>query len=365
MKAGQDTQTIHAYKTFHRDDEGLTGQYPAIREIKVEGHIPELKTIIELFMGMADTEDLRGRGDRGDMSKMPSEPMRNAAGASMMFGNAALPFKDIVRNFDRFTMSTIQSLVGFNRGAQSDQGQGVRLRRHRPGRDLAGGEGDARHAARPARQHDDARGEDPYRHPEAGHPAAGSARSHRHAGVRDRGGPSSGGAGRGVCGGPAGLAGSVRGPDPNTLAQAFKNIAQGQKNLAAADVDKINAALDVLERGDKSAPGAGPRPSAFMQTRPPRWRARDSPVPRVEVMMARQDQELKALEATLLQRVRQEQHPVTEDFRRLVSVWEERALRVLTSCPREDLVWAQAQVRVFSSILEKLSAPPEKENTNG
>jgi hypothetical protein len=38
------------------------------------------------------------------------------------------------------------------------------------------------------------------------------------------------------------------------LSNAFKNISQGQKNAAAADAAKINAALDVLDAGmDKDA----------------------------------------------------------------------------------------------------------------
>ena len=54
------------------------------------------------------------------MSSMPSEPMRNLGGASMLMGHAALPFKDIIRNFDRFTQSVIQSLVSFNRMLNKD-----------------------------------------------------------------------------------------------------------------------------------------------------------------------------------------------------------------------------------------------------
>jgi hypothetical protein len=51
----------------------------------------------------------------GDMQKGPSEPFRTAAGASMIQGQAALPFKDVVRNYDDFTVSVINSLVVFNR----------------------------------------------------------------------------------------------------------------------------------------------------------------------------------------------------------------------------------------------------------
>jgi hypothetical protein len=50
----------------------------------------------------------------GDMQKGPSEPFRTAAGASMLRGDAALPFKDVVRNFDVFTESVISSLILFN-----------------------------------------------------------------------------------------------------------------------------------------------------------------------------------------------------------------------------------------------------------
>ena len=81
--------------------------------------------------------------------------------------------------------------------------------------------------------------------------------------------------------------------------------------------------------------------------------------------MARQEQDLREQEAILLQRIRQEQHPVVEEVRRLVSVWEARQARVLASCPREDLVEAQAQLKVYALIFDKLSTPPMKENTDG
>ena len=38
-----------------------------------------------------------------------------AAGASMLRGQEALPFKDVIRNFDCFTQSVIQALVTFNK----------------------------------------------------------------------------------------------------------------------------------------------------------------------------------------------------------------------------------------------------------
>jgi hypothetical protein len=115
LRPDQDLTSLTAYKHFYRDDEGPTSQWPAIREVKVDSHLQELEQIVELFMRFADAETFVGPATGGDMSQAPSEPMRTAAGASMLRGNAALPFKQIIRNFDRFTMSVIQSLVQFNR----------------------------------------------------------------------------------------------------------------------------------------------------------------------------------------------------------------------------------------------------------
>lgn len=111
---GQD-MSIQSYKVFERDDDGLTAQWPAVREVKIDAHLDELMKLVEMFMNFADMETFVGPATGGDIQKAPSEPMRTAAGASMVRGDAALPFKDIVRNYDFFTQSWIQSLVHFNR----------------------------------------------------------------------------------------------------------------------------------------------------------------------------------------------------------------------------------------------------------
>lgn len=120
LKLDQDLSGIGPWKTFYRDDTGPTAQYPAVREIKVNSHIQDLQSIIELFSKFADTETFVNAMTGGDMSKMPSEPMRNLAGASMLMGNASLPFKQIIRNYDQMTASVIQSLVHFNTHFNSD-----------------------------------------------------------------------------------------------------------------------------------------------------------------------------------------------------------------------------------------------------
>lgn len=115
LRMDQNLTAIESYKIWYRDDDGVTAQYPAVRKVDIDGHLAELQAIVNMFMQIADMETFIGPATGGDMQKMPSEPMRTAAGASMLRGDAALPFKDIVRNFDGFTQSVIQSLVLFNR----------------------------------------------------------------------------------------------------------------------------------------------------------------------------------------------------------------------------------------------------------
>jgi hypothetical protein len=115
MAPGQDVSGIQAYKVWEREGTGPEAQYPAVRNVQIDAHMPELLKIIDTFMRFADMETFVGPATGGDMERGMSEPMRTAAGASMMRGDAALPFKDIVRRYDRFTQSFITSLVQFNR----------------------------------------------------------------------------------------------------------------------------------------------------------------------------------------------------------------------------------------------------------
>ena len=121
LMADQDLTSTTAYKFWYRDDEDpLTAQYPAVRSVDIKSYIPELQSIVKMFMELADVETFVGPATGGDLAQMPSEPMRTTAGASMIRGDAALPFKDIVRQFDRLTTSVIASLVAFNRQFNAD-----------------------------------------------------------------------------------------------------------------------------------------------------------------------------------------------------------------------------------------------------
>jgi hypothetical protein len=80
----------------------------------------ELMKVIDLFQKFMDAETFVGPATGGDMEHAPSEPMRTASGASMLRGDAALPFKDMIRSFDSLTQSIIYACVQFNRQFNPD-----------------------------------------------------------------------------------------------------------------------------------------------------------------------------------------------------------------------------------------------------
>ena len=120
LRPDQDLVSQQAYRNWYRDDDGITAQWPAVRNVEVNAHLNELQQIIDLWLRFADQETFVGPATGGDMERGPSEPMRTATGASMLRGDAALPFKDIIRSFDRFTQSIILSMVQFNRKFNPD-----------------------------------------------------------------------------------------------------------------------------------------------------------------------------------------------------------------------------------------------------
>lgn len=123
LRPDQDLSSTSAYKIWYRTGDGPDAQFPAVRDININAHLEELTSIIELWMKFADQESFIGPGAGGDNAEMPSEPMRTMGGASMIRGDASLPFKDVVRSFDRFTQSVILAIVRFNEKFNADQTQ--------------------------------------------------------------------------------------------------------------------------------------------------------------------------------------------------------------------------------------------------
>ncbi len=105
---------IHARKIFLREDDGSSASQPAVRSVNAEAHISELSSIINMFMSFADTETALPPPALGDVSGQGKEAYRTSSGTSMLLGAAALPIRDTVRNFDKFTTSFIESAVFWN-----------------------------------------------------------------------------------------------------------------------------------------------------------------------------------------------------------------------------------------------------------
>ena len=259
LRPDQDLTSTSAYKIWYRreDEEPDTAQWPAVRNVEINGHLNELQQIIEMFLKFADAETFVGPATGGDMSKAPSEPMRTAAGASMLRGDAALPFKDIVRAFDQFTMSVIESLVQFNRkfnpdlAPEADYNVIARGATSLIAKEVRGMQADQMVSSLQPEERirvdweklTDARfkardmegmlvSEDEARRREA----AQSQQQQKQADQQQQ---------------------MVEAQIRKLLSDAYKNIAQGQKNTANADVASIKGALDLLEKGLSGGGGIG------------------------------------------------------------------------------------------------------------
>lgn len=251
LRPDQDLTSTSAYKIWYREGTGPDAAQPAVRNLSIDSHMDELLKTIDLFMKFADMETFVGPATGGDMSKgtMPSEPMRTAAGASMLRGDAALPFKDIIRNFDIFTQSLINSLVQFNRkfnptlAPEGDYNVIARGATSLIAKEVRGMQVDQLAATlTPAEAvHIDERKlvEARVKVRDLGDllvPADEAKRRQQQQAqqqqIMEKQQAEQ-------------IAANVR----KTLSDAYKNIAQGQKNTANAEAATIKAALDVLEQG--------------------------------------------------------------------------------------------------------------------
>lgn len=263
LRPDQDLSSTGAYKVWYREGLGPEAQFPAVRNVQIDSHLSELMQVIELFMKFADTETFVGPATGGDMAHAPSEPMRTAAGASMLRGDAALPFKDIVRSFDQFTQSVIESVVQFNRKFNADlapEGDYNVIARGATSliaKEVRGMQVDQlAQTMRPEEMmHIDERkliearikvrdlGDLLLPQSEVDRRQAAASQKQAQQEQKQQ----------------EAMEAEVR----KTLSEAFKNIAQGQKNTAAADATSVTAALTLLEKGvmDVNA-NANPGPDA-------------------------------------------------------------------------------------------------------
>lgn len=115
LDAGVSANSVRSFAIWYKRDDAPSTSGRAVQSVTFDSHMDELLKVIDTFMSFADKETFVNPMTGGDFENAPSEPMRTASGMSMILGTTALPFRDIVRNFDRFTVSVIHSLVQWNR----------------------------------------------------------------------------------------------------------------------------------------------------------------------------------------------------------------------------------------------------------
>ena len=263
LRLDQDLSAIGAYKIWYREGEGQDAQWPAVRNVQIDAHLDSLLKVIDLGLKFADAETFVGAATGGDMDKGPSEPFRTAAGASMLRGDAALPFKDIVRSFDTYTQSVINSMVTFNRifnPSQAPDGDYDVIALGATSlmaKELRGMQADSlAQTLKPEEMlHIDERKlvearvrardmEDILVTPDEAdrRQQAQDQQSQAQADQQQR---------------------IAEATIRKTLADAFKGVTQGQKNTAAADAQMVDSAMQILEKGMTDAitdEGAGAQP---------------------------------------------------------------------------------------------------------
>lgn len=113
---------IHAFMTVERTGDGVEAQYPAVRDITTQSHIPEILNIIQMQRQQLDIESNLPAYTMGAMNQQPlGEAFRTSNNMSMMMGGANMVTKDTVRAFDKFTTSLINSMLRWNMEFNPDE----------------------------------------------------------------------------------------------------------------------------------------------------------------------------------------------------------------------------------------------------
>lgn len=113
LARGQNVNSIHSFQTIHREGEGNEANYPAVRDIKVDSHIDEILAVIDSHRKQLDIESIVPSWTMGQTEPL-GEAFRTSSNMSQMTGGATMVTKDVVRSFDKFTASVLQSFLLWN-----------------------------------------------------------------------------------------------------------------------------------------------------------------------------------------------------------------------------------------------------------
>jgi hypothetical protein len=111
LMADQDIDGFYPRKIWYREGYGQDSQYPALRSLQFESHLPELLELAKAIKMNADEETCLPAWITG-------EPPRNAnettGGVSIKVSNVLISLKDIIKNFDNFTTEVMNALYQWN-----------------------------------------------------------------------------------------------------------------------------------------------------------------------------------------------------------------------------------------------------------
>lgn len=109
-----DVGPMHSFKTIVRDDDNpTTANIPSLRQIPTNAYISEYIALRQEYKNVMDYESNLPAWLMGDARPL-GEAFRTSNNMSMMTGGANMITKDVVRSFDRFTVSVISALVTWN-----------------------------------------------------------------------------------------------------------------------------------------------------------------------------------------------------------------------------------------------------------
>jgi len=109
LTPGQDLDSFYPRKIFYREGRGVDAQYPAVRPLNFDSHIPELLKIIDVFKTFADEETCLPTWMIGQM--VNNETAQATSGRQAQI---TISIKDVVKNFDTFTEKVIRDLYHWN-----------------------------------------------------------------------------------------------------------------------------------------------------------------------------------------------------------------------------------------------------------
>lgn len=105
---------IHPFMVIEREGDGVEAQYPAVRQLNTESHVPAILNIVAAARQQLDIESNLPAFTMGSMQQPLGEAFRTSNNMSMMLGSANMVTKDTVRAFDKFTSSIIGAMLRWN-----------------------------------------------------------------------------------------------------------------------------------------------------------------------------------------------------------------------------------------------------------